>query len=155
MGYRHTPRRRGTLREAAALVHAHRAIPAKPEARSRIGDEDALADICRFRYVRTMDGFTVIAEATRRRILDRLRVAECDVSTLATDLKVSQPVVSKHLRILRTAGVVATRPEGQRRFYRLDEDPLPDVLRWVAPYAQMWSASLDRMAEALDDEEKK
>lgn len=100
-----------------------------------------------------MDGFTVIAEPTRRAILDRLHGGERDVSALVTDLALPQPLVSKHLRVLREAGVVEARVVGKRRVYRITDHPLPDVLAWVAPYAQRWSDSFDLLAEALDNEE--
>ena len=100
-----------------------------------------------------MDSFALIADPTRREILDHLRAGEHDVSGLVGQLGVPQPLVSKHLRALRDAGVVSARVEGKRRVYRLAADPLPDVLAWVAPYYRMWTASLDRLEDALDQEE--
>jgi DNA-binding transcriptional ArsR family regulator len=100
-----------------------------------------------------VDGFTLIADPTRRRILDRLREAECDVSALIATLGLPQPVVSKHLRVLRDAGAVTAVVAGRRRVYRLCVDPLPDVLAWVTPYHRLWVSSLDRLAAVLDDEE--
>ena len=99
-----------------------------------------------------MDGFTLIAEPNRRRILDRLRTADCDVTALVAMLQLPQPLVSKHLRVLRDAGAVDVAVTGRRRVYRLARDPLPEVLAWVGPYAGTWNASLDRLAEALDEE---
>lgn len=99
-----------------------------------------------------MDGFTVIAEPTRRAIVDRLRMGESDVGGLVNELQVSQSLVSKHLRVLRQAGVVESEVAGKRRIYRLTERPLPDVFAWVQPYVARWSASFDRLAQALDDE---
>ena len=81
-----------------------------------------------------MDGFTLIAEPTRRRILDLLRRREADVGTLVDALGLPQPVVSKHLRVLRDAGAVRASVDGPRRVYRLCEDPLPEVLAWVEPF---------------------
>ena len=107
------------------------------------------------RHAPCVDGFTVIAEPTRRRILDELRDQDSDVSTLVHRLRVSQPVVSKHLRVLREAGAVTAAVVGQRRVYRLAVDPLPDVLAWVTPYHQQWTSSLDRLAAALDEEERR
>ncbi|WP_036961746.1 ArsR/SmtB family transcription factor [Promicromonospora kroppenstedtii] len=101
-----------------------------------------------------MDGFTVIAEPSRRAIVDRLRLGESDVGTLVEELQVSQSLVSKHLRVLRQAGVVESEVAGKRRIYRLTDRPLPDVLAWVRPYVDRWSTSFDRLAEALDDEEE-
>ncbi|WP_430782778.1 ArsR/SmtB family transcription factor [Actinoplanes sp. G11-F43] len=101
-----------------------------------------------------MDGFTLIADPTRRRILDALRVAEHDVSTLTGLLGIPQPLMSKHLRVLREAGAVTAATDGRRRVYRLAADPLPDVLGWVSPYHRRWSDGFDRLAEALDDERR-
>lgn len=100
-----------------------------------------------------MDGFAVIAEPTRRAIVDRLRVRGHDVGTLVSELGISQSLASKHLRVLREAGVVEAEVAGKRRVYRLAEQPLPDVISWVKPYVDLWSASFDRLAQALDDEE--
>ncbi|WNM25892.1 metalloregulator ArsR/SmtB family transcription factor [Demequina capsici] len=99
-----------------------------------------------------MDGFTLIAEPARRAIVDRLRLCEHDVGTLVSELQLSQPLVSKHLRVLRDAGVVDVEVAGKRRVYRLAERPLPDVMAWVEPYVERWNASFDRLAEALEDE---
>jgi DNA-binding transcriptional ArsR family regulator len=98
-----------------------------------------------------VDGFTIIAEPTRRAILDRLREAETDVGGLVSTLDLAQPLVSKHLRVLREAGLVEAVVAGKRRVYRLTNRPLLDVLEWVAPYARMWTHSFDRLAEALDN----
>ena len=94
----------------------------------------------------------MIAEPTRRRILDRLWTGETDVGALVDLLDLPQPLVSKHLRVLRDAGAVATTVAGRRRVYRLAVDPLPDVLVWVRRYEGMWTTSLDRLARALDKE---
>jgi DNA-binding transcriptional ArsR family regulator len=103
---------------------------------------------------RGIDGFALIADPTRRRILDRLRVREHDVATLVDVLRLPQPLVSKHLRVLRDAGAVTATAAGKRRVYRLAVDPLPEVLAWVTPYYRMWSASVDRLEDALDREER-
>jgi DNA-binding transcriptional ArsR family regulator len=100
-----------------------------------------------------MDGFTLIADPTRRRILDRLRGEGSDVGGLITALGLPQSLVSKHLRVLREAGVVTATVAGKRRVYRLAAEPLPDVLTWITPYHRMWQASLDRLAQVLDEEE--
>ena len=99
-----------------------------------------------------MDGFTLIADPTRRAILDRLRVEEADVGQLVTLLRLPQPLVSKHLRALREAGAVTAAVAGRRRVYRLGTDPVPDVLAWVRPYHERWAHSLDRLGQALDEE---
>ena len=86
----------------------------------------------------------MIADPTRRRILDTLRDGDADVGTLVERLGISQPLVSKHLGVLRDAGSVDVTVDGKRRVYRLAEDPLPAVLAWVTPYHRTWSRSLDR-----------
>ncbi|MCO5177753.1 MAG: metalloregulator ArsR/SmtB family transcription factor [Thermomicrobiales bacterium] len=94
----------------------------------------------------------MIAEPTRRAILDRLQVNACDVSALVRELGLSQPLVSKHLRVLRDAGVVEVEVVGKRRVYRLADEPLPDVLDWVKPYVRRWTEGFDKLAEALDED---
>lgn len=98
-----------------------------------------------------MNGFTAIAEPTRRSILDLLRAGERDVGSLVGELGLSQPLVSKHLKVLRDAGAVEVELAGKRRVYRLAEQPLPDVLTWVRPYVDLWSLSLDRLENALEE----
>ncbi|MEP9381502.1 metalloregulator ArsR/SmtB family transcription factor [Nocardioides sp. KR10-350] len=100
-----------------------------------------------------MNGFTAIAEPTRRSILDLLRTGERDVGSLVDALDLPQPLVSKHLRVLRDAGAVEVELAGKRRVYRLAGQPLPDVLAWVRPYVELWSTSLDRLEEALDEDD--
>jgi DNA-binding transcriptional ArsR family regulator len=100
-----------------------------------------------------VDAFAVIADPTRRRILDTLRDGDADVGTLVARLGISQPLVSKHLGVLRDAGAVDVMVEGKRRVYRLAQDPLPAVLAWVTPYHRKWSASLDRLSQLLDEEQ--
>jgi DNA-binding transcriptional ArsR family regulator len=97
-----------------------------------------------------MNGFTAIAEPTRRTILDQLRLGASDVQSLVRLLDLPQPLVSKHLKVLREAGAVEVEIAGKRRVYRLSAEPLPDVLAWVRPYVELWSTSLDRLEAALD-----
>ena len=97
-----------------------------------------------------MDAFTLIADPTRRRILDLLRVSERDVGALVESLDLPQPLVSKHLRSLREMGAVTPRVAGKRRVYRLAADPLPEVIAWVGPFQRSWEAGLDRLERALD-----
>jgi DNA-binding transcriptional ArsR family regulator len=96
-----------------------------------------------------MDAFAVIADPTRRRILDTLRDGAADVGTLVARLGISQPLVSKHLGVLRDVGSVDVTVVGKRRVYRLAENPLPAVLAWVTPYHRKWSSSLDRLSELV------
>ena len=94
----------------------------------------------------------VIAEPRRQAILDLLRDGELPVGELVDRLGMSQPLVSKHLRVLRDAGAVTATIAGKRRVYRLSADPLPDVLAWVLPYQQLWADSFDRLGRALDEQ---
>ncbi len=94
--------------------------------------------------------FEVLAEPNRRRILDLLLIEERPVGGLVDALAVSQPAVSKHLRILREAGLVEARTEAQRRIYRVRADPLQAIDAWLAPYRERWTASLDDLERHLD-----
>jgi DNA-binding transcriptional ArsR family regulator len=89
--------------------------------------------------------FAVLAEPSRRRILDLLRERERSVGELVEDLRLSQPGVSKHLRVLREAGLVGVRADAQRRLYQLRAEPLVEVDAWVQPYRRFWSARLDAL----------
>ena len=93
--------------------------------------------------------FEVLAEARRRRILDLVRDRECSVNELVAALAMSQPAVSKHLRVLRDAGLVEVRAAEQRRLYRLKPGPLRELDDWLAPYRQTWDTSLDRLERRL------
>ena len=95
--------------------------------------------------------FEVLAEPNRRRILDLLRQAECPVGDLVRELGVSQPAVSKHLRVLRDAGLVDVRTDAQRRLYRVNLAPLKAVDEWLAPYRMLWTARLDALEAHLDE----
>jgi DNA-binding transcriptional ArsR family regulator len=100
--------------------------------------------------------FEVVAEPTRRRILDLLLESERPVGDLVAALAMSQPAVSRHLRVLRDDGLVAARTDAQRRLYRLDPAPLAAVDEWLRPYRRMWAASLaglERHLDEMDDEE--
>ncbi|HEY3842671.1 MAG TPA: metalloregulator ArsR/SmtB family transcription factor [Acidimicrobiales bacterium] len=92
----------------------------------------------------------VIAEPSRRRILDVLASGEQPVQVLVERLAMSQPAVSKQLRVLRDAGLVQARAEGQRRIYRVRPEPLMELDQWLEPYRRMWRESLDRLADHLD-----
>lgn len=95
--------------------------------------------------------FAVLAEPTRRDILDLLRDGERPVNDLVESLHLSQPSVSKHLRVLRDAGLVEVRPDAQRRLYRLRAEPLAEVDAWLAPYRALWTRSLDKLEQHLED----
>ena len=94
--------------------------------------------------------FEVLAEPNRRRILDLVRETERPVGELVDELQLSQPAVSKHLRILREAGLVEVRVDAQRRLYRVNPGPLRDLDAWLAPYRRMWSGRLDALENHLD-----
>jgi DNA-binding transcriptional ArsR family regulator len=94
--------------------------------------------------------FEVLAEPNRRRILDLLQASESPVGELVERLDLSQPAVSKHLRILREAGLVDVRADAQRRLYRVRPEPLRALDEWLAPYRRMWAASLDDLERHLD-----
>ena len=99
--------------------------------------------------------FEVLAEPNRRRILDLLRERERPVGDLVRALAVSQPAVSKHLRVLRDAGLVDVRVDAQRRLYRVLPQRLQSIDEWLAPYREMWSERLDdleRHLETMDEE---
>ena len=97
-----------------------------------------------------MDALTVIAEPTRRRIIDRLRTTECSVTELVDALRMSQPAVSKHLRVLREAGFVSARTDAQQRIYRLEPGPFRELDAWLAPYRRLWNHHLDALEQHLD-----
>jgi DNA-binding transcriptional ArsR family regulator len=94
--------------------------------------------------------FQLLADPSRRRILDLLVQAERPVGEIVDRLRMSQPAVSKHLRILRDAGMVDVRAAGQRRLYRVRPESLRDLDAWLEPYRRMWSASLDDLQRHLD-----
>nr|WP_280671796.1 metalloregulator ArsR/SmtB family transcription factor [Kitasatospora sp. MAP12-44] len=94
--------------------------------------------------------FEVLAEPRRRRILDLVRDGERSVGELAAELAASQPSVSKHLRVLREAGLVEVRVAEQRRLYRLRPGPLLELDSWLAPYRAAWGTSLDQLERHLD-----
>ncbi len=98
--------------------------------------------------------FAVLAEPSRRRILDLLREGERSVNEIVGDLSISQPGVSKHLRVLREAGLVDARVEAQRRVYRLRPEPLAEVEAWIAPFRELWSKSLDSLEAHISDTSK-
>jgi DNA-binding transcriptional ArsR family regulator len=95
--------------------------------------------------------FAVLSEATRREILDVLRDGERPVGDLVDRLGLSQPAVSKHLRVLREAGLVDVRTDAQRRIYRLRPEPLVEVDEWLAPYRRLWTRSLDALEAHLEE----
>ena len=100
-----------------------------------------------------MDTFAVLAEPTRRRIVDRLRAGERSVGALVDELDLSQPAVSKHLRVLRDAGLVSSRTAAQRRIYRIEPEPFRELDAWLAPYRRLWTRHLDALERHLGRQE--
>src|SRR5262245_11846716 len=94
--------------------------------------------------------FEVLAEPNRRRILDLLRDGERRVGDLVGELRISQPAVSKHLRVLREGGFVDVRADAQRRVYRVRVEPLREIDEWLEPYRMLWSSRLDDLERHLD-----
>ena len=99
----------------------------------------------------TSDVFNAIAEARRREILDSLIAGEKAVGTIVKDLSMSQPQVSKHLRVLSEVGLVRCRAEGRRRLYRLEPEHLRPMHEWLGKYEQAWNDRLDRMDDYLKE----
>ena len=99
----------------------------------------------------TSDVFNAVAEVRRREILDALMGGEKPVGTIVADLSMSQPQVSKHLRVLSEVGLVRCRAEGRRRLYSLDPARLRPVHEWLAKYEQAWSDRLDRVDDYLKE----
>src|SRR4051794_40396693 len=97
--------------------------------------------------------FDVLAEPTRRRILDLLLDTERPVGELVSTLKVSQPGVSKHLRVLREAGLVEGRIDARRRLSRVRPEPLAEIDAWLAPYRRLWGERLNALERHLDETE--
>jgi DNA-binding transcriptional ArsR family regulator len=102
-----------------------------------------------------MDSFTVLAEPTRRRIVNELRHATCNVNDLAAALAVSQPTMSKHLKVLREAGFVSRSGSAQQRIYRLEPAPFRELDAWLAPYRRLWQRHLDALERHLDEKARK
>jgi DNA-binding transcriptional ArsR family regulator len=107
------------------------------------------------RAATTSDVFNAVADVHRREILDALITGEKPVGTIVTDLAISQPQVSKHLRVLSEVGLVSCRAEGRHRLYRLEPARLRPMHEWLARYGQMWNDRLDRMDDYLQDLQRK
>ena len=106
------------------------------------------------RAATTADAFNAVAEPRRRQILDLLAAGERPVNDLVLELGVTQPVVSKHLRVLRDVGLVSVRDEGRQRVYRLDSQPLKPIHDWVKNYERSWSTRFDRLDVVLEELKK-
>jgi len=99
--------------------------------------------------------FEVLAEPTRRRILDLIVDRERPVNELVAHLDISQPGVSKHLRVLREARLVEVRTDAQRRLYRVRPEPLAEIDAWLEPYRRLWAKRLDALERHLDETEER
>jgi len=97
------------------------------------------------RAATTEDAFNAVAEPRRRQILDLLADSELSVSQIVDELPVSQPQVSKHLKVLKEVGLVHSRSEGRQRLYRLDPVALKPIHDWVKDYERLWNERLDRL----------
>jgi DNA-binding transcriptional ArsR family regulator len=102
-----------------------------------------------------VDAFAVLAEPTRRRILDELRTSDSSVGQLVEALAVSQPAMSKHLKVLRDAGFVSCRTAAQQRIYRIETGPFQTLDEWLEPYRRLWSKHLDALERHLDNREQR
>jgi DNA-binding transcriptional ArsR family regulator len=101
------------------------------------------------RAATTTDAFNAVAEPRRRQILDVLAAGERPVNDLVAALGLAQPLVSKHLRVLREVGLVRVREDGRQRLYRLDGRPLEPIHEWVRGFAWTWERRFERMDEVL------
>jgi DNA-binding transcriptional ArsR family regulator len=111
----------------------------------------ALTIICLAKYIRRVESvFDIIGEPNRRAILSLLVVSEQSVGEIERQLEMTQPAVSKHLRVLRDAGIVESTVDAQRRLYRLKPEPLQEVDVWLAPFREFWSAHVDALERHLD-----
>ena len=115
--------------------------------------EHSVANIYAWPYDRTVPAtltvLEVVAEPTRRRLLDAVRERERSVSELVDVVGMHQPGVSRHLKVLRDAGLVEVRRDAQRRLYRLRPDPLMEIDAWLEPYRAEWKARLDSLEQHL------
>lgn len=98
--------------------------------------------------------FDVVAEPARRQILDLLRERPRLVGELVDVLGLSQPGVSKHLRVLRDASLVRVRRDAQRRWYEVDPQPLSEIDAWLEPYRALWAGRLDALERHLDEKDQ-
>lgn len=97
--------------------------------------------------------WSALVDPHRRAVLDVLRRSACSVGQLVAEVGLSQPTTSKHLRVLRDAGLVTVRKQAQQRIYAVDPGPIADLVTWLAPYRQLWNDRLDALDRHLDDSE--
>jgi DNA-binding transcriptional ArsR family regulator len=112
---------------------------------------NALTGICAVEYIKSVESvFEIIAEPNRRAILSLLVSKQQSVGEIERQLRMPQPTISKHLRVLREAGFVESTVDAQRRLYRLKPEPLQEVDAWLAPFRRFWSAHVDALERHLD-----
>ena len=145
---RSSPRRQSARRSESHLLKTHRTVhPLLP----RVLLEYTLTRICSVEYIRGMESvFEIIAEPNRRAILSLLVSSQQSVGEIERQLRMPQPTVSKHLRVLRDAGFVESTVDAQRRLYRLKPEPLQEVDMWLAQFRRCWSAHVDALERHLD-----
>jgi DNA-binding transcriptional ArsR family regulator len=120
-----------------------------------LGSLYTLTRICLLEYINCVESvFEIIAEPSRRAILSLLVSSQQSVGEIERQLRMSQPTVSKHLRVLREAGFVESTVDAQRRLYRLRPEPLQEVDAWLAPFRRFWSAHVDALERHLDRMER-
>jgi DNA-binding transcriptional ArsR family regulator len=123
--------------------------------RLRYSHKYALTCIYVVGYIAVVESsFTIVAEPNRRAILSLLLSSERSVGEIERELRLSQPSVSKHLRVLREAGFVESRIEAQRRLYRLRPEPLMELDAWLAPFRRFWSRHVDALEQHLEKMEQ-
>jgi DNA-binding transcriptional ArsR family regulator len=98
-----------------------------------------------------MDTFTALADPTRRRIIETLAAGEASFGSLADRFEMSRPAVSQHLKVLKDAGIVASRPDAQRRIYRLTDSSLDEFETWLGKVREFWTPRLDKLEEILNE----
>lgn len=103
------------------------------------------------RAATTSDAFNAVAEPRRRQILDLLARGERPVNDIVEEMQLGQPLVSKHLRVLREVGAVQVRDVGRQRVYRLDARALRPIAEWLAGYEQLWTERFEALDEVLDE----
>lgn len=101
-----------------------------------------------------MDTFTAVADPTRREIIELLGSGSLDAGSIAARFEITQPAISRHLRVLREARVVEMEKDGQRRIYRLSPEGLADLEEWVDRYRTFWADRLDDLAHLAEEEDR-
>src|SRR5882757_5553368 len=122
--------------------------------RARCISLDAYITVCLYKAMSAKESqvFEAVGDGSRREILDLLATGPRPVGEIATRTGLSQPNASRHLRILREAGLVEPRAEGQRRIYELRPAGLAELIGWVAPYQRLWQGGLDALERHLDSD---